>query len=80
MKTLIIGLLVAGGMALASGCAAPAYSGGVPSIKFPREQATGENANNVLRAWHHESRQLVDDINMVMLWDRPSQMSRWHVR
>jgi hypothetical protein len=80
MKKLLTVLLAALVLPLASGCATPAYSGGLPTIKFPREKATGENANNVVRAWHHDSRELIDDVNHVLLIDRPSQLTKWHIR
>jgi hypothetical protein len=81
MKTLTIGLLAAGLMLpMITGCAAPAYSGGLPTIKFPEEKATGENANRVVRNWHLENRQMIEDINSVLLFDPVSRMSKWHMR
>jgi hypothetical protein len=48
MKLLFAALLLLSTMIFASGCATPAYSGGLPTIQFPDEKPTGENANNVL--------------------------------
>jgi hypothetical protein len=36
--------------------------------------------NNILRSWAWDSRMIVDDINTALLQDRPSQLSRWHIR
>lgn len=81
MKILTIGLLAAGLLLpMSTGCATPAYSGGLPTIKFPQEKATGENANRVVRNWHLENRQMIDDINSVLLLDPVSKMSKWHMR
>jgi hypothetical protein len=81
MKTLLTTLFLAScTLPFASGCASPAYSGGLPTIKFPQEKATGENANHVVRNWHHECRQIVDDINSVLLLDPVGHLSKWHVR
>ena len=81
MKTLTIGLLAAAlVLPLTTGCATPAYSGGLPTIKFPKEKGTGENANRVVRNWHLENRQMIDDINSILLFDPVSKMSKWHMR
>jgi hypothetical protein len=78
MKMSLFALLL--GMSLFStGCATPAYSGGLPTIQFPEEKATGENANNVLRNWHYENRQMIDDINSVLLFQPASGMTKWNV-
>ena len=80
MKTLTIGLLAAGPDAPHDHrLHHPAYSGGLPTIKFPKEKATGENANRVVRNWHLENRQMIDDINSVLLFDPVSKMSKWHM-
>ena len=80
MKNLLVALLALSTVPLFTGCATPAYSGGLPTIKFPEEKASGENMNNILRAWHWDSRMLIDDINTALLLDRPSQLSKWHIR
>ena len=80
MKLLFCGLLA--GLALTqAGClATPGYSGGLPSIQFPHEKATGENANNIVRSIAYETRQIADDFNSVLLLDPPSRMTKWNVR
>jgi hypothetical protein len=80
MKTLLITTLLAGAADLSTGCATPGHSGGLPSIKFPHERATGENANNVLRTWALENRMMIDDINSALLIDEPTRLTKWHVR
>jgi hypothetical protein len=80
MKTLLIVLLAAGAMAFSTGCATPGYSGGLPTIKFPKQKATGENANRILRTWAYENRQMIDDINWVLMMDEPSRLTKWNVR
>lgn len=79
MKTLMIGLL-AGMSFVAAGCATPGYSGGLPSAHFPNEAATGENSNRVVRNWAYENRQMIDDINSLLLLDPASRMTKWNVR
>lgn len=80
MKTLLIALMLSGAMVLSTGCATPAYSGGLPTIKFPEEKATGENMNNILRNWAFENRQMIEDINSALLLDPPSRLTKWNVR
>ena len=80
MKTLLLALIAAGTLSLAAGCATSGYSGGFPTIQFPGERATGENANNIARAWYIDSRSLADDINAVLLLDEPSDLTNWNAR
>ena len=80
MKTVLLALVVAGMICFAAGCASSAYSGGMPTIKFPSEKATGENPNAIVRGWYWDSRSLVEDINDVLLLDGPSDLTRWNVR
>jgi hypothetical protein len=80
MKTLLIGVILLGAAAFSTGCATPAYSAGLPTIQFPEEKATGENANNIVRNAAYEFRQMTDDFNMVMLMDTPSRLTRWNLR
>ncbi|MGE5607825.1 MAG: hypothetical protein ACM359_01095 [Bacillota bacterium] len=80
MKTSLITLLAAGMLSFATGCATPGYSGGLPTVQFPEQKANGENANNVARAWHQDSRALVDDINSALLLDTPSRLTKWNLR
>ena len=79
MKLALLAIALAGISVLASGCATPAYSGGLPTIQFPEEKATGENANNTLRNWHYENRQMWDDINSAMLFQPASRSTKWNV-
>ena len=79
MKLTLLLIATLGLAALSTGCAGPAYSGGLPTIQFPEEKPTGENANNVLRTWHYESRQIVDDINNALLFTPPSKSTKWNV-
>ena len=79
MKTLLITLLAAG-LTLAAGCATPGYSGGIPTIKFPYERASGENANNILRTWYVDARELAEDVDTALLIDEPSDLTIWNVR
>ena len=79
MKLALLAVALVGLSTLASGCASPAYSGGLPTIQFPEEKATGEEANNTLRNWHNESRQLTDDISSVLLFQPASRMTKWNV-
>ena len=81
MKTLLLGIVAAGlFVPFLSGCATPAYTGGVPTLRLPDEKWTGENPNNILRVWVLENRMLIDDINSVLLVDRPSSLTEWHIR
>ena len=81
MVKLLLCVLLAGLAATQAGClATPAYSGGLPTIQFPREKATGENANNIVRAMAYETRQIADDFNSVLLLEPPSRMTKWNVR
>jgi hypothetical protein len=80
MKITLLLVAMLGLASLSTGCASPAYSGGLPTIQFPEEKPTGENANNVVRTAHIESRQFVDDINSVFLMTPPSRLTKWHVR
>jgi hypothetical protein len=79
-KTFLVALLSAGAIGFAGGCASPGAPGGLPTIKFPPEKATGENANNVLRNWAYENRMMIDDINFVLMIDEPSGLTKWNVR
>ena len=80
MKLALLAVALVGLSTLASGCASPAYSGGLPTIQFPEEKGTGENANNTMRNWHYENRQMTDDINSVFLFQPSSQLTKWNVR
>ncbi len=80
MKTLLLALVTASFFSLASGCASPARSGGMPTIQFPSEKATGEQTNTIVRGWYWDSRSIVDDITSALLLDGPSDLTRWHVR
>ena len=79
MKLALLAIALAGLSVLASGCATPAYSGGLPTIQFPDEKPTGEEANNTLRAWRYENRQMIDDLDSVMLFQPPSRNTKWNV-
>jgi hypothetical protein len=79
MKTLLLLVAMLGLGMLSTGCATPGYSGGLPTIQFPEEKPTGENANNVLRNWHFENRQMIDDINSVLLFEPPTKLSKWNI-
>jgi hypothetical protein len=79
MKLALLFVLLAGLSLLSTGCATPAYSGGLPTIQFPEEKATGEQPNNTLRAWGYENRQMIDDIDSVMLFQPPSRSTKWNV-
>jgi hypothetical protein len=39
-----------------------------------------ENGHIINRNWDYEGKQLVDDIDYVMLWDQPSHLTIWNVR
>jgi len=75
LLTAMLGLCV-----LCSGCATPAYSGGLPTLQFPEEKPTGENANMVLRNWHYENRQMIDDLQTFLLMNPASKNTKWNVR
>ena len=62
-----------------SGCATPAYSGGLPTIQFPEEKPTGEGFNLTMRNWHYENRQMIDDINSALLFQPASGLTKWNV-
>jgi hypothetical protein len=79
MKLALTALLLLAAVTFGSGCATPAYSGGLPTIQFPEEKATGENANNVLRNWHYENRQMIEDINSLLLFTPASRNTKWNV-
>jgi hypothetical protein len=79
MKLALFCIALAGLSMLASGCATPGYSGGLPTIQFPEEKPTGEHANNTLRAWAYENRQMIDDIDSVFLFQPPSRSTKWNV-
>ncbi len=80
MKYLLSALLLAGLMILSTGCATPAYSGGLPTLKFPEEQATGEHANTYVRNWTFEFKQISDDIDSIFMLDPVSRLSKWNLR
>jgi hypothetical protein len=80
MKTLLIAVLAAGMLSLAAGCSTPAYSGGSPTIKFPEEKASGENANHMARAWYWDSKEISDDFNSIFLLESPSRLTKWNIR
>jgi hypothetical protein len=80
MKLTLLLIAMLGLATLSTGCATPAYSGGLPTIQFPEEKPTGENWNNVLRAWHWEGRQAQDDINAALLFTPPSRLTKWNMR
>ena len=79
MKLALLFAAVAGLSVLSAGCATPAYSGGLPTIQFPEEKPTGENANMTLRNWHYENRQMIDDINSALLFQPASRSTKWNV-
>jgi hypothetical protein len=64
---------------LSTGCATPAYSGGLPTIQFPEEKPTGEGFNLTMRNWHYENRQMIDDINSALLFQPASRNTKWNV-
>jgi hypothetical protein len=79
MKLALLLVAVCGFSVLSTGCATPGYSGGLPTIQFPEEKATGEHANNTLRAWAYENRQMIDDIDSVFLFQPPARGTKWNV-
>jgi len=79
MKLALLLVAFVGLSTLASGCATPAYSGGLPTIQFPDEKPTGEGFNLTMRNWHYENRQMIDDINSFLLFQPASQLTRWNV-
>jgi hypothetical protein len=80
MKTLFIALLLGGLACLSTGCATPAYSGGLPSVKFPEERLTGEHANLYVRNMMFDWKQLGDDWDSLLLLDPSSRLSKWQLR
>lgn len=81
MKQLLIAIMAAATLPLlGTGCATPAYSGGAPTIKFPEEKATGENANAIIRGWYLDSREIADDTNSALMLGTPSRLTKWNVR
>jgi hypothetical protein len=79
MKLALALVALLGLSVLSTGCATPAYSGGLPTIQFPEEKATGEHANNTMRGWAYENRQMIDDIDSVFLFQPPSRSTKWNV-
>jgi len=65
MKILFALMLI--GMALASGCATPAYSG-------------HERFQMITRNWNFEGKQINDDIDVLLLLRPASRLTIWHVR
>jgi len=80
MKTLLLGLSLAALFGLGTGCATPGHSGGFPTIVFPSTQDRGEHANLYLRGFDFETKQLIEDLDTVLLLDPQSRMTRWNVR
>ncbi len=80
MKTLVMAVLAGFVLAMGSGCASTAYSGGPPTIQFPEERATGEHVNRYIRNWAIDSRQFMDDVDAVLMLDYPSRLSKWNLR
>jgi len=79
MKYVLIAVLL--GMAvLSTGCATPAYSGGLPTIKFPEERMTGEHSNRIVRNWSFEAKQISDDIDSILLLEPVGRLSKWNLR
>ena len=79
MKFALLAVVLAGLATLSTGCATPAYSGGLPTIQFPEEKATGEGFNLTMRNWHYENRQMIDDINSALLFQPSSRLTKWNV-
>jgi hypothetical protein len=79
MKSLLIAACVSGASFLVTGCSTPAYTGGLPTIHFPEERASGENANNVIRNMEYEFRQITDDINSALLLDPHGNLTKWNL-
>jgi len=80
MRILLMGVLLAIGMCFGAGCATPGYSSGSPTIVFPEEPSSGEHANHIIRIWALESKQLAEDVDLLLLLDAPSRLTRWNVR
>lgn len=72
----VVVLLLAG----LSGCATPGYTAGWPDAQFVTRPATGENAFRYMRAAQFDFEQMTDDINLIMLLDTPSHLSKWNLR
>jgi len=79
MKLAFLLAALVGLSTLATGCATPAYSGGLPTIQFPEEKPTGEGFNLTMRNWHYENRQMIDDINSALLFQPASRNTKWNV-
>ena len=67
MRKLACLLLLAGGAFGLGGCASPAYTG-------------GENLARTLRTWDYDNKQMIDDIDSVMLFRPPSRSTLWNLR
>jgi hypothetical protein len=80
MKYLFLALLLAGLASVNTGCATPAYSGGLPSAKFPEERFTGEHSNMYARNWMFEFKQMSDDWDSILLLDPVGRLSKWNLR
>lgn len=74
---------------MASGCAATVSASDVYwSRVFDRVRnqsaGTGQTAadrlHTVRQAADQDARSIVDDIDYIFMWDRPSRLSRWHNR
>jgi hypothetical protein len=80
MKKLMLAAMLAMSLGLLAGCATPGYSGGPPTLGYVPDRGTGEHANRVLRNWNYETQQAVDDLDMVLLMDSASHLTKWNVR
>jgi|GEM_PF-2156685 len=80
MKTLLTALFVVGTLSLATGCATPAYTGGLSKLKFPEERASGQNPTRVTRNMYWEWRMITDDVNALLLLDPVSGLSKWNIK
>lgn len=67
MRKLACLLLLAGGAFGIGGCASPAYTG-------------GENLARTLRTWDYENKQMIDDLDDVMLFRPASHATVWNLR
>ncbi|HEV8604261.1 MAG TPA: hypothetical protein VGQ99_02770 [Tepidisphaeraceae bacterium] len=79
MKLALLFVALAGLSFFSTGCATPAYSGGLPTIQFPEEKPTGEGFNLTMRNWHYENRQMIDDLNSFLLFQPSSNLTKWNV-
>lgn len=43
-------------------------------------QTPADRLHTVRRVVDQDARSMVDDIDFIMMWDRPSRLSRWHNR